>query len=439
MELFTFIRNKGFWTLDALKGGAVRKAYEDIKKIDEMDSSDLYIKEYQRKAWRKLKNVACATTKHYYGCEKCSFSEFPVITKNDIRMNQDSFLSDRFKKEKMIQMATSGSTGTPFISYQNRGKKERVNAEVIYYSEKVGYRIGKNLSYIRTIVKQNKKSVLKQFIQNQTLINCGKLSDSSIETLIKQLQHISKKNDITILGYGSTYTAIKDYVLNHNIQVIPGLRLTGCISGSDMLFDETREVVSRALGDIPVVSRYSNEENGVIGQDESINNVFAINEADYIVEICDDDGRIVPEETLGRIVITDLFNYAMPMIRYDTGDMGAIKTFRINGREKKCICEFSGRRSDVIFDTQGDPLSPHVITNYMWEFTDINQFQIIQINEKEFIVKLNVGSEFNRKKEMQTMLKSLLGYDAKVNIELVSGIPVLASGKRRYIINEWKK
>ena len=148
---------------------------------------------------------------------------------------------------------------------------------------------------------------------------------------------MSKKGRAVVLGYGSTYTAIKDYAIRKEIERFSGVNLKGCISGSDMLFDETREVISKVFGGIPVVSRYSNEENGVIGQDEGNNNVFTINEAGYIVEICDDVGRRLPEGTLGRIVVTDLFNYAMPMIRYDTGDMGAISVFDINGRKKRCI------------------------------------------------------------------------------------------------------
>lgn len=439
MGLIALIRNRAFWALDAVKGGRVRMAYNEIKRIDNLDSSDPYIKEYQKKAWKKLKKEACTFTEYYSGYEKHQFSEFPVITKNDIRSNQDSFLSGRFKKEKLIQMSTSGSTGTPFISYQNSLKKKTVNAEIVYYSEKAGYRLGENLSYIRTIVKQNKKSLLKQFLQNQTLIDCGKLSDSGMEEIIRRLQRISKKGRAVVLGYGSTYTAIKDYAIRKEIERFSGVNLKGCISGSDMLFDETREVISKVFGGIPVVSRYSNEENGVIGQDEGNNNVFTINEAGYIVEICDDVGRRLPEGTLGRIVVTDLFNYAMPMIWYDTGDMGAISVFDINGRKKRCICQFSGRRSDIIFDTGGDPLSPHIITNYMWEFTDIRQFQVIQTDEKAFSVKLNVDNQFKRQQELLAVLKSLLGEDARIHIQYVTGIPVLASGKRRYIVNEWKK
>lgn len=439
MALLSLARNKAFWLMDAMRGSLVRQAYSDIKKIDEMDSDDPFIKEYQEQAWKKLKERVCRTTKAYVKYADCGFEQFPMITKQDIRQAQDEFLSSDFKKEDLIQMSTSGSTGTPFICYQNGGKKRRVNAEIIYYSEKVGYKLGDNLSYIRTVVKQNKKSGLKQFLQNQTLIQCNSLSDSGVKRLLETVQTESKKGPVTLLGYGSTYTAMKDYFQRHRIKKLEKIRVGGVLSGSDMLFDETREVISSVFGNVPVVSRYSNEENGVLGQDEGINNVFTINEANYIVEIMDEDGNPVPDGKLGRIVVTDLFNYAMPMIRYDTGDMGAVQTFDINGRKKKCICQFSGRRVDLIFDAKGNALSPHVVTNAMWDFPDITQFQLVQTGNGVYTLKLNVDESFRREEELVKSLKRVLGETAEVQIERVKEIPVLASGKRRYIVNEWKK
>lgn len=439
MKLMSFARNKVFWLLDSIKGSNVKIAYDNIKKIDSLNSDAPYIKEHQDAAWIKLKQNACSKTKAYEPYKSHEFFKFPIITKQDIRQAQDDFISSDYNKEQLITMPTSGSTGTPFVCYQNRGKKFRVNAEVIYYCEKIGYTLGENMSYVRTIVRQIKKSALKQFMQNQTMINCGLLNDSGIETILKIIKKRSKTGPVILLAYGSTYTAIKNYFLKHNITEFSALNISGAVSGSDMLFDDTREVISKVFGNIPVVSRYSNEENGVIGQDEGVNNVFTINEADYIVEIVDEQGNNVPDGTIGRIVVTDLFNYAMPMIRYDTGDIGAIQTFEINGRKKRCICDFSGRRVDVIFDTDGNALSPHSITNSMWSFTDITQFQVIQTDKNKYTLKLNVDGVFNREDEVVDELQSILGQNALIQIEKVDEIPVLSSGKRRYIINEWQK
>ena len=438
MSILGEMRSKVFWLLDGCKGGYIKQAYDDIKKMDETDSCDSRIKAYQDKVLYDLMKKACTETEFYRQYKGKAFDEFPIINKNTIRQNQENFLSNKYVKDNLIKMSTSGSTGTPFICYQNAGKKKRVNAEIIYYSEKVGYKLGENLSYIRTIVKQNKKSGWKQFVQNQTLINCMSLDDNGVKVMLDTIVKKSKYGKVTLLGYGSTYTAIKNYAKKCNIKCMEDAHVTGIISGSDMLFDETRDAISSLFQGVPVVSRYSNEENGVLGQDEGISNVFTLNEADYIVEICDNNGKPIDDGRLGHIVVTDLYNYAMPMIRYDTGDVGAINTFEINGRKKRCICNFSGRSVDVIYDTKGAALSPHVITNFMWSYPDVNQYQIIQKGKKSYIARMNLPDNFTKQEELEKLLYQLLGQDAELKIEMVNEIPVLASGKRRYVINEMR-
>ncbi|MCI8484015.1 MAG: phenylacetate--CoA ligase family protein [Lachnospiraceae bacterium] len=437
MKTLEMMRRNAFWILDSIKGRKVRKAYLTIREIDRLDSEDSRIRRYQKKAFQKLKRHVCQTTDFYAAFSECQFSEFPVITKNDLKENLAGFLSKVYKKENLFQMATSGSTGTPFISYQDEEKKRRVNAEIIYYSEKAGYRLGQNLSYIRTIVKQNQKSWLRQFLQNQTLIHCEKLDDAGIEKMLRQLAEKSKQGPVTLLAYASTYTAIKNYAQKKGIKRADNIRISGLISGAEILYDSTRESVEKLFG-AKAFSRYSNEENGVLGQEEGKNNVFVINEADYIIEILDEEGNPLPDGETGRIVVTDLYNYGMPMIRYDTGDVGAITTEKIHGRRKRVISGFSGRKIDVIFDVEGRALSPYAIVNNMWSFSDIRQFQFIQKGKKSYFLKLNADISEKRKQELITMLEKLLGEGAEIVLEEVKEIPVLASGKRRYIVNEWR-
>lgn len=439
MPIIPSLRRAAFWLLDQVKGAPVKTAYTVIKKIDEMDSSNPFIKEYQESEFCRLMKEARENTEYYANYVGKKLENFPVINKNDIRSKQNAFISKNYPKDKLFQMSTSGSTGTPFVCYQNGNKKKRVNAEIIYYSEKVGYRLGENLSYIRTVVNQIKKSKLKQFIQNQKLVHCGKLNDKGIEEILNALRNTSNSGDITLLGYGSTYTAMCNYAKAKGFSKFDGCKVRGIISGSDMLFDETRQSIGSLFDNARVVSRYSNEENGVLGQDEGINNVFVINEADYIVEITDDAGNRLPNGKLGHIVVTDLFNYAMPMIRYDTGDIGAIDIFNINGRNKKCICNFSGRKVDVISDTSGNAISPHAITNNMWSFPNIAQFQLIQKSQNEYKLVLNVSSDYSDVDKIIAVLKMQLGQDSIITVEIVDEIPVLSSGKRRYIVNEFKK
>ena len=428
------LRNRFFWLLDAVKSGTIRKAYQELKFFDEADSRSEGLAEHQKTALQMLLQHAIDTTKFYEKIQSNRLSDFPIIDKNIIKNQQDDFMSNKYDRTKLFTMTTSGSTGMPFTCYQNIEKKRRVNAEVIYYSEKAGYSVGKKIIYLRAVTKENYKPKLYQWIQNETLLDICDLNDKRIEKLLRKIDRASRGNSV-ILSYGSTLEAIKDYFRR---KVITGLRINnvlGVISGADMLFDDTRDAIS-SVCQCHCFSRYSNQENGIIGQDDTENNVFILNEADYLVEILQMDKDIpAGEGEVGRIIITDLYNYAMPMIRYDTGDIGSITFIERGGVFKKAITNFGGRKVDMIFDCYGDLLSPHKISNNLWSFSEIQQYQFIQESKINYTLKINTQNRFVRQKEIEVLLEKLLGDKAVIKIEEVEEIPVLASGKRKYIIN----
>ena len=126
----------------------------------------------------------------------------------------------------------------------------------------------------------------------------------------------------------------------------------------------------------------------------------------------------------------------MPMIRYDTGDIGSIVRINYKGKVKKAISNFGGRKVDVVYDSYGNRLSPHIITNNFWDFPEIKQFQFIQKNKKTYVAKINVENGFKKIDDVKSMLIMLLGDKANITVELVDEIPELASGKRKYVIND---
>ena len=84
-------------------------------------------------------------------------------------------------------------------------------------------------------------------------------------------------------------------------------------------------------------------------------------------------------------------------------------------------------------------MSPHFVTNTLWEYRELRQYQFIQRTERQYVVKLCLSSCFEREEKLKQQLLSYLGEDAEVSFEYVNELPVLQSGKRRSVINEWKK
>jgi phenylacetate-CoA ligase len=139
----------------------------------------------------------------------------------------------------------------------------------------------------------------------------------------------------------------------------------------------------------------------------------------------------------GRIVVTDLFNYAMPLIRYDTGDIGVMTKTGEPGKKRLFFPRIEGRKLDFIHSTAGKRLSPHFIDHALRKYDSIDQFQLVQTGKTRYILKLNtVNTSESFYRDVKSTLKKYVGDDALISIEFVHEIPLLSSGKRQFVVNE---
>ena len=424
------IRNRAFWSLDSYKGGMIKKQHEEIKFLIENPASPKAIQK-KRDSLTGILQHAFETVDFYKSLQKTdAIQDFPIVNKNIIRDNFQDFEAKKYKNSKKRSVSTSGSTGTPFKTYQNKEKQIRNTADTIYFSEKSGFTVGNRLFYFRLWNAFEKGSTLSNTIKNIVPINVFELEkEENIEKLIKTVSK-SKTAD-SWLGYASSYERICKYLdsiksgkIENNIQSI--------IAMSERLNTYTKNRIYHYFN-TEVVSRYSNVENGILAQQPIGNkSYFEINEASYFIEVLEfDSDTRVKDGKPGRIVITDYFNYCVPMIRYDTGDVG-IKS-RIDG--KPVLVEISGRKIDQIYNTKGELITTNLML-LVNKFPEFKQCQLIQKNASTYKFKINTDKEFLRKEHFTSSFKEFLGDDAQIIFEYVNEIPLLASGKRRVMVNE---
>lgn len=439
MNFLERIRCVLFWTLDYVKGGKVHKALKLLNVYNSPFVDEEKLSKYHRLKLEQLLEHARNTVPYYQKINTSELKDWPVMNKMQYKGNYEAFLSTEFERNALVKMTTSGSTGTPFTCYQDNGKKRHVNAEVLYYNGWTGYSIGKRIIYLRSVVGEVAKSSVAQFAQNIYLLDCMDLSKEGIEQKLDFIKRYSANGGAMLMGYSSTLDAFRKYFDAYGYDKAAGCHIYGIVAGSEMLLDVTRNGLEKAFG-CKCYSRYANEENGFLGQDGIENNTFVMNQANYVIEIlkldCDELAKV---GEIGRVVITDLYNYAMPMIRYDTGDVGAWTYVNDSGEKRKAIGSFGGRKVDMVTDTKGNVISPHSITNLMWRFQNIEQFQFIQKTASQYVLKLNASGTFNDEQQIRDCYLNLFGRDADLLIEYVDEIPVLASGKRRYVVNEMLK
>ncbi len=427
------LRRKAFWISDRLKGSSVKKHYEEISQSLGKNNKQQTSQSSENKI-RTLLDHAITTTDFYSELDKDSvLNDFLVVDKTQIKNQFEAFVSSSYSLHECIPAVTSGSTGTPFKVYHNRDKKNRNTADTLYFANKAGYELGQRLYYFKIWNEINKKSWYADYFQNLVAVDVMDQSDQFFGRLIDEINR--DESEKSFLGYASAYEAMCKYLDHEGVKKITS-NVKSIIAMSEALNSYTKTSMEKYFG-CQVVSRYSNVENGILAQQEKgEDETFSLNTASYYFEVLEIGGnRPVPSGEPGRIVITDLYNYAMPMIRYDTGDIGILDK---NELGEIVLKKVEGRRMDMIFDTNGKLVSSFVITNNMWKYEKIKQYQFVQESKNSYCFKINSNDKFHRENELIHEFSGYFGSNAKIRVEYVNEIPLLSSGKRKKVVNNWK-
>lgn len=423
MSLGGYLRRNLFWAKDKVfNKNSIKSQHSDIKQIlENYEDGIIKVNNYID----DLLNHATKTTNYYKKYEGKAIFDFPIVNKSIFIENYDDFVSSSFKVEKVHTMSTSGSTGTPFTVLQNMSKRDRVISELKLFGEFCGYKSHEKMVFLRILSDKTRKSKKTEWAENIYRIDTAALNE---EKLRETNEFLIKNKIEAIISYGSTFDYLANYIEKYGSKT-DKYSIKTIIAAGEAIDIKTREKLNQIFGKkCNIVSRYSNQEMGILGQDSSIDSGFVLNHGSYYFECLKIDSDEPAEKgEIGRIVITDLFNYAFPLIRYDTGDTG-IMEYNSSGWPK--IKEIYGKQRDVIYDTKGEPVSPVIMSIYMWKVKGIKQWQFIQETSNEYCLKLN-GSPDEGINIVMKELKEVLGNNAVINIKYVDEIPVLASNKRK--------
>ena len=440
MDIFaTYYRTK-FWITDFFKGSPIGKHYREIKRLSSKDAKQT--EKYRKRILKEFLDYTTANSPFYSTFRGKDISDFPVVNKSVLLANYDKIkipvdVIPNHVGALHIQ-STSGSTGTPFAIPQDTEKRNRRVAELKFFGKIVGFKSHDMLVHLRTWNRWQQKTPSQ--IRRERIIpfDIASMDDENIQSLVDTINANKAK---CLRGYASSFDLVANYVKKHKLK-LPSVEII--IAGSEMLHDDIRMNVKNNLN-CEIISQYADEECGVLAQ-ESIptsdsDNPMYLNNASYIFELLklDEDVPAAYGE-LGRIVITDLYNHAFPIIRYDTGDTGIMLPPNEKSHGFPILGKLYGRRFDMCTTTTGSFFSPMTIGRILKHYGEIKQWQFIQNSEKGYTLRLILNEEVKMEEYLNYAvreLKNVLGQDASIKLEKVDGIPTLASGKRKPVVNEW--
>lgn len=418
----------------------MRKAFYDASRILNNKESTI---PYRQRMLSEIITFAKKNTIFYAKVKGASLYEFPVIDKKVLLDNYSDFIvpSEKIPNQvgKIHIQKTSGSTGTPFEIRQDTRCRTRRIALIKAANELIGFHSFVPMMHLRSVKHywNDARDITWRKDLQILYVDNANLTDAKISKIVSAIDEYGIR---FIRGYMTTLDTITRYMVSSGRK--PKKKLT-FISVGELLLEPLRKRVVDDLGCF-IISQYGNEENGVFGQSEENGTGGEIDlyTANCFIELLKlDSNEPVGDGELGRIVVTDYTNYAMPMIRYDIGDLAIVKE-RLSSGEIVKLKNLAGRKTDLIYRTDGSALDLfNSISAEIYNDPRIKQWQFIQTGRTDYTLVLNTAdsSLYEEAPHFSGLMRDVLGEDANVAVKFVDGIPVLASGKRKVVINQYNK
>ena len=244
-------------------------------------------------------------------------SKLPVLDKKIIRENFPDKIVDPGLIGRGIYNTTSGSTGQPLEFYMDRHSNAYALSSTMFFNEVMGVKAFDVHWNIKTLGEYPAKQKLSYWLLGKHLYSVLDLKPEKIKEISRQIDTIKPSY---LEGYSASLERMARLLKRHD--AVPHHHPKAIIATSETLTPSGRSLMQSVLGS-EVFNRYGFREfSAAVAQECTLHEGLHINPLLTHVEIVDDNGDPVDEGEKGRILITDLNNWVMPFIRYDTGDLG---------------------------------------------------------------------------------------------------------------------
>lgn len=363
-----------------------------------------------------------------------NFSRIPVLTKKLIQEHGDRLLSRAYRKEDLIHAKTGGSTGKSLHVYSDRHWLEIRTADALRSNRWAGWDIGMKVAAIwgNPAVPDDWRSRLRNALRDRTLyLDTMNLSPLTMGAFVERWRR--ERPDI-VFGHSHSIFILARFLED---QKISDLRPKGILATSMMLIPQERATIEKVFR-CKVTDRYGCEEVGLIASECEQHQGMHLDIEHLYIEFLDDEGRPVADGQNGRIVVTDLFNRGMPLIRYGVEDMGIPTSRKCScGRGLPMMERVTGRTADFLVRPDGSLVAGvSLVERTLTAIQGIEQMQFVQEQAELLRVNLVVrdGYDGNGEIALRRELQHVFGPEMRLELRYLDGIPQEPSGKYRFSI-----
>ncbi len=367
------------------------------------------------------------------------YRKLPVLTRREIQAHREEMVARDYDRALMQPQYTGGSTGDPLHFYREWGEnnshlRSREHRANLMAGWDYGLRTlkiwGAGLDVRPT---QTLKGRLLSWTTNHAWLDCTSLDDQTID---RHLQRMRRYRPDIIEAYSTVAYLFATRLLEQGGADWPCRAVIGTV---ETMTDPQRRTIERAFG-CGVFDRYGSREVGAIAAECEEHRGKHVGIDELVVEIVDDEGRPVPPGQEGNLVVTDLFNYAMPFLRYAIGDTGTLTDEPCPcGRGFPLLVHAVGRESDIIRLPSGRRLTCAAFVNALaHDLKGIANLQMVRKGETEFELRVMKGPDFAQHEMdyLRRHVDDLFGSEAKVTYKFVDKVIRTANGKYRFLVSD---
>ena len=428
------------------KNGNFLKYYNFVKK-NEFESHEK-LKRYQEENLQKLIRFSYNNVPYYSKLFKnlnlkpediktiADLQKLPVLTKATIRNNQKDFIPRDLKERKYVNSSTGGSTGEP-LHYKLYKEDEILGLAIMYANwGYAGYELGDKVgviagSSLMPTTKSKLTDNIKAFIMNYKKYSSFDLSEKYMDEIVTGLNKFKPKY---LRGYASSIYLFAKHIEDKGLSI--NFQPKGVFTTAEVLFDYQRELIEDVFG-CKVFNQYGLNDGGISAFECEMHKGLHVDMLRSILEVVDENGNQLESGKEGKILATSLHNYAMPFIRYDTGDLGILSNEKCEcGRDTPLLEKIIGRTTDYLEFSNGAIMGTPILTILFGKF-DIIQYQIVQKDTNTILVNIVKGKNYreNDEREIRDTFYKHVG-DINIMFNYVDKIEATKAGKWKFIVRE---
>lgn len=368
--------------------------------------------------------------------------KLPVLTRKDIIENFDDLRSRSYKRSQLKLGHTSGTTGSPLEILYDKNiinmtyavldrQYSWANTKLKKFGDKVALLRG---NVIVPVDKSKPPFWRYNYYHNHLLLSSFHLSSNNLTYYIDELK---KFKPAVIDGYPSTVYVLANY-LKSTGETLP---VKAVLTSSETLYDFQRSLIEEVFG-CKIFDYFGAAERVTFATECEKHEGHHLCDEYGITEVIDKNGEPLEKGDTGIMVGTSLHNLGMPMIRYASSDLTALKAGRCScGRSLALMEDITTKSEDIIALRDGRMISPSVLTHPFKPMHTIEASQIVQEDYDHIIIKILPKPDYkgSDSEHLIKEFKDRMGEEVVIDVQLVKEMPRTKAGKFKWVISKVEK